>query len=63
MVERVQPKCINCKFAFDPWIKREEGQVLECRRYPPSVQSDFVGSSDDFPNVDEDQFCGEFVAK
>lgn len=45
-------KCADCKFFF----------LSECRRHPPILQVD-MGVTGVFPNVRDDQWCGEFKRK
>lgn len=54
--------CENCKFAFDPWKERGD-KPFECRRFPPIHRSEFASFGDQFPGVNEKDFCGEFVRK
>lgn len=48
-------ECGNCRFYND------DGDKFECRRYPPA----FKGNEDeaDFPEVFEDDWCGEHQYK
>lgn len=56
----IQPQCVNCRFAFDPW-KIRDGKPLECRRFPPSHHEMMSGLLiSQFPSVDDESFCGEF---
>lgn len=54
--------CANCKFAFDPWKERGKNP-FQCRRFPPIHRSQFAEDGDEFPDVEESDFCGEFARK
>ena len=62
MADKIAMMCKNCKYYYDMWDE------TQCHRYPAVVTKPDVSLSRDdgcnstYPDVNEDDWCGEFKA-
>ena len=56
-VKILMTKCEQCKFS------EQAGDILYCKRYPPTPILTSTGLSVKWPKVDKIEWCGEFKQK
>ncbi len=54
----MKDKCDKCTFYL---AEAEDYDYGVCRRYPPELVDEEEGFSSEYPPVQDDDWCGEFV--